>query len=40
MTSLAAIRQSGRAQIVLGLITGICFGFLLHKGGATDYTVI
>ena len=28
------------AQIVLGLLTGICFGFLLQKGGATDYGVI
>ena len=40
MMSLAAIRQSSRAQVVLGLITGICFGFLLNKGGATDYNVI
>lgn len=40
MTSLAAIRTSSRAQVVLGLLTGICFGFLLQKGGATDYGVI
>jgi uncharacterized protein len=40
MTSLAAIRGHNSAQIVLGLITGICFGFLLQKGGATDYGVI
>ena len=40
MTSLAAIRGSSRTQIVLGLFTGICFGFLLQKGGATDYGVI
>jgi hypothetical protein len=40
MTSLAAIRGSRRVQVVLGLLTGICFGFLLQKGGATDYGVI
>jgi hypothetical protein len=40
VTSLAAIRGSRRAQIVLGLIVGICFGFLLQKGGATSYGVI
>jgi hypothetical protein len=40
MTSLAAIRGSSRAQVVLGLATGICFGFLLQKGGVTDYGVI
>jgi hypothetical protein len=40
MTSLAAIRTSSRAQVMLGLVTGICFGFLLQKGGATDYGVI
>jgi hypothetical protein len=40
MTSLAAIRTSSRAQVMLGLLTGICFGFLLQKGGATDYGVI
>ncbi|MDD1684932.1 MAG: YeeE/YedE family protein [Methanoregula sp.] len=40
MTSLAAIRKSSRAQIVLGLATGILFGFLLQKGGVTDYAVI
>jgi hypothetical protein len=40
MTSLATIRGSRRAQIMLGLVTGICFGFLLQKGGATDYGVI
>ena len=40
MTTLAAIRGSNSAQIVLGLVTGILFGFLLQKGGATDYGVI
>jgi len=40
VTSLAAIRGSRPAQIVLGLVTGIFFGFFLQKGGATDYGVI
>ncbi len=40
VTSLAVVRGSRRAQIVLGLVTGICFGFLLQKGGVTDYGVI
>jgi uncharacterized protein len=40
MTTLAAVRESRSAQIVLGLFTGIFFGFLLQKGGATDYGVI
>ena len=34
------IRKNSQAQIVLGLITGILFGFLLQKGGVTDYGVI
>ena len=40
MTTLTAVRESKSAQIVLGLFTGIFFGFLLQKGGATDYGVI
>lgn len=40
MISLATIRGNSRAQVVLGLITGIVFGFLLQKGRATDYGVI
>jgi hypothetical protein len=28
------------AQVSLGLLTGIAFGFLLQKGGVTDYDVI
>jgi hypothetical protein len=27
-------------QLALGLLLGICFGFLLQKGGATSYNVI
>lgn len=28
------------ARIVLGLLTGIVFGFLIQKGGVTEYSVI
>jgi len=34
------LRSSRMAQRVLGLLTGIAFGFLLQKGGVTDYGVI
>ncbi len=34
------IRSSPRTQQVLGLLFGICFGFLLQKGGVTRYEVI
>ncbi len=40
MTTLASIRQSSSAQILLGLLTGILFGFLLQKGGVTEFGVI
>jgi len=35
-----AIRSNGRIQIALGFIFGVIFGFLLQKGGLTDYGVI
>jgi uncharacterized protein len=38
--TLESIRADSRLQIVLGLLFGICFGFLLQKGGVTDYNVI
>jgi len=38
--TLDTIRSDDRLQIVLGLLFGICFGFLLQKGGVTDYNVI
>jgi hypothetical protein len=38
--TLESIRANSRLQIVLGLLFGICFGFLLQKGGVTDYNVI
>lgn len=34
------IRSNKSAQIVLGLLIGIAFGFLLQKGGVTEYAVI
>ncbi len=34
------LHKNKNAQIVLGLLFGIMFGFLLQKGGATDYNVI
>lgn len=38
--TLASIRANPRLQIVMGLLFGICFGFLLQKAGVTDYNVI
>ena len=40
MTVLEQIRSDTRLQQVLGLVTGILFGFLLQKGGVTEYSVI
>lgn len=37
---LKKIHNSRRLQLTLGLLTGVCFGFLLQKGGATSYDVI
>jgi hypothetical protein len=37
---LVTLHKNKNAQIVLGLLFGIMFGFLLQKGGATDYNVI
>lgn len=34
------LRGNARIQIALGLITGFVFGFLLQKGGVTNYDVI
>lgn len=34
------LRSDRRIQILLGLFSGIIFGFLLQKGGVTEYTVI
>ena len=37
---LVTLHKNKNAQIVLGLLFGIAFGFLLQKGGVTDYNVI
>ncbi len=34
------LRSHNGAQLVIGLLFGIVFGFLLDRGGATDYEVI
>ena len=38
--TLKRIRTSDRVQLALGLLSGIIFGFLLQKGGVTNYNVI
>jgi hypothetical protein len=37
---LKALHEMRRIQLALGLSMGIAFGFLLHKGGVTEYDVI
>jgi hypothetical protein len=37
---LTQLHKNGKAQVILGLLFGIVFGFLLQKGGATSYEVI
>ena len=37
---LKALHVHKPAQLAIGLLAGICFGFLLQKGGATSYDVI
>lgn len=37
---LKTIHTNKRIQMILGLLIGICFGFLLQKGGVTTYDVI
>jgi uncharacterized membrane protein YedE/YeeE len=37
---LTKLHSNTRLQLVLALITGILFGFLLQKGGVTKYDVI
>lgn len=34
------LKERGIPKLSLGLITGIIFGFLLQKGGVTDYNVL
>jgi hypothetical protein len=40
MPLLTNLHNNNRMQIVLGLLFGIAFGFLLQKGGVTDYNII
>jgi len=37
---LKSLHSNKPIQLSLGLITGVIFGFLLHKGGVTNYDVI
>lgn len=37
---LTALHERRKLQLVLGLLAGILFGFLLQKGGVTKYNVI
>ncbi len=37
---LSGLHSSRTPQLVIGLLMGMAFGFLLHKGGITDYDVI
>jgi hypothetical protein len=37
---LTSLHQKTKLQLVLGLLMGIAFGFLLHKGGVTKYEVL
>ena len=38
--TLEQVRRNSRLQLLLGLLSGIVFGFLLQKGGVTSYDVI
>ena len=37
---LTVLHENKKLQLIIGLVMGIIFGFLLHKGGATSYDVI
>ena len=37
---LRALHENTRVQLILGLLMGICFGFLLQKGQVTKYDVL
>lgn len=37
---LKQLHAQGRTQLWLGLLVGLAFGFLLHKGGVTRYDTI
>jgi len=38
--SIETIRNNRNVQVLLGLLTGIAFGFLLQKAGVTNYDMI
>jgi len=38
--TLETLHKNARAQLIIGLLIGIGFGFFLQKGGVTDYNVI
>lgn len=38
--TIEQIRSHTRLQILLGLVSGVIFGFFLQKGGVTEYAVI
>jgi hypothetical protein len=37
---LTKLHGKNKVQLIIGLLIGIAFGFLLQKGGVTDYNVI
>jgi hypothetical protein len=37
---IKVLRANRKLQLAMGLIMGICFGFLLQKSGVTRYEVI
>jgi hypothetical protein len=37
---LTKLHGKDKVQLVIGLLIGVAFGFLLQKGGVTDYNVI
>jgi len=38
--TLEKVRSSNKVQLVLGLLSGIAFGFLLQKGGVAAYNAV
>lgn len=35
-----ALRGKGKVQLLLGFLIGVAFGFLIDRGGATDFNII
>jgi uncharacterized protein len=40
MPLFESLHRNMNAQVLLGLLFGICFGFLLQKGGVTNFNII